>query len=132
MNFNIFSKEYWEQTPNKEYVQIFEGGANIIITKDHYNKQQDIIPGLIFNDPEIWYFVVTAVVKTETKSVFRMYNKTKSFSLFKLKGTRVTDNSWNLKVKGNSNTIEFSINSDQQVVYSSKDAFTMKYVIDYF
>lgn len=132
MNFNIFSKEYWEQTPNKEYVQIFEGDANIIITKDHYNKQQDIIPGLIFNDPEIWYFVVTAVVKTETKSVFRMYNKTKSFSLFKLKGTRVTDNSWNLKVKGNSNTIEFSINSDQQVVYSSKDAFTMKYVIDYF
>ena len=131
MNFNIFSKEYWDFKPNKEYINIFEGSANVISTKDEYNKQQDSIPGLLFDDPDIWHFCITIVVKNEIKNLFRMYNKTKSFSHYKLKGNRLTDNKWDLKVKGSGN-IEFSINSDQQIVYSSQEQFTMRYVVEYF
>lgn len=128
---NIFSKEYWDfkDKLTKEYVNIFEGHCNIKSTKDHFEKNQNVIPGLIFTDVNLWSFDIDIIVKNEIKSFYS--NTTKSFTRYKLKGTRQSDTSWNLKVKGRGN-IDFSINKDQQIMYSSSEDFIMKYTVETF
>ena len=130
-NFNIFSKEFWDfkDELTKEYINVFEGTSNINSKKDCFEKMRDIVPGLVFNDPNIWSFTINIIVKSETR--FTFYNKTKNFTRYKLKGTRISDTSWDLKVKGRGN-IDFSINSDQKIMYSSQDDFIMKYTIETF
>jgi len=128
---NIFSKEYWDfkDKLTKEYVNIFKGYCNIKSTKDHFEKNQNVIPGLIFTDVNLWSFDIDIIVKNEIKSFYS--NTTKSFTRYKLKGTRKSDTSWNLKVKGRGN-IDFSINNDQQIMYSSSEDFIMKYTVETF
>lgn len=128
---NIFSKEYWDfkDKLTKEYVNIFQGNCNIKSTKDHFEKNQNVIPGLIFTDVNLWSFDIDIIVKNEIKSFYS--NTTKSFTRYKLKGTRQSDTLWNLKVKGRGN-IDFSINNDQQIMYSSSEDFIMKYTVETF
>lgn len=134
MNLNIFSKDFWEMKPTREFIQIFTGVANIKISKDYYEKTLNEIPGLIFNK-DIWTFTITCVVQTtSTTSLYFFQNSQNNQNYYKyiLNGTRQNNDSWNFKVDNLHNgPVTFSIQGNQ-IMYSSDKNFTMKYIIDYF